>query len=527
MPFETARDCYLSYLERLVAEPSPALQATIENVLSQHSLENPSSSIDYNNLGVIALIEAESSSEAFERSSLLALAHEYFLTGYQLDSNPLCHIHLAMVYWLSGDATNCVPIAFNVFISSLHLGFSGTLLSSAGMVYFPSELGRHGLELALPILLAENAYVQVRILACYLMLLEGLCFYNHIGLQVLEILRDLLPSSIFIKWKYGVALLINNRAEGLLYLHESCHRFPDRAETYQALYMGYRGAGDIEAYSYWHKEALIRSGVVTDAISKQAWQWAALPADSPFTYLLFDSNFLSVEASLRSIVTSVLLVDGDWFEAEMKFWRTYVKPGMVVIDVGANVGVYTFSAAARVGATGKVIAVEPTALCVQCLHETIRINALEQVSVYAVAASDTEGSLSFRVSASSEYNEVVARDVQEAGLVTIPCLPLDIICEKENIQQVDIIKIDAEGHELSVLKGALQVIASFHPVILYENLAGASDANLPVYDFLRTQGYELYRYRAFSNELIKIASAEETPGLLNIIAMPTSNLIQS
>jgi FkbM family methyltransferase len=519
MSFETAEDCYLSYLERLIAELSPALKETLEDTLSKHSLENPSSSIDYNNLGVIALLEAESSSEAFERSSLLALAHEYFLAGYQLDSNPLCRVHLAIVYWLSGDDENCIPIAFNAFISSLHMGFSGTFPSPTGIIYLPGNFERHGKEVILPILLAKSAYAQSRILACQLMLLKGLCFYNDIGLQILEILRELLPDSVFLKWKYGVALLINNRAEGLLYLHESCQHYPDMSETYQALYIGYRATGNIEAYSYWHKEALIRSAGVTDALSKRAWQWATLPADSPFTYLLFDSNLLSVEASLRSIVTSVLLVDRDWFEPEMKFWRTYLKPGMVVIDVGANVGVYTFSAAARVGATGKVIAVEPTALCVQCLHETIQINDFQQVSVYAVAASDTESSLSFRISASSELNEVVARDAKEAGLITIPCLPLDTICEKENIQRVDLIKIDAEGHELNVLKGTLQVLTSCHPVILYENLAGVSGANLPVYDFLQTQGYQLYRYRAFSDELIKIESATELSGLLNVIAI--------
>lgn len=527
MSFEAARDCYLSYLERLIAEPSSALQETIESILSKHSLENPSSSIEYNNLGVIALLEAELSSEAFERSSLLTLAHEYFLTGYQLDSNPLCRVHLAMVYWLSGDTTNCISTAFHAFISTLHLDFSGTLPSPAGIIYLPGDCGRHGEMVALPILLAENAYTQARILACHLMLLEGLCFYNDIGLQVLEVLRELLPDSIFFKWKYGVALLINNRTEGLLYLHESCQRCPDVSKMYQALYLGYRVTGNVDAYSYWRRKAITRSEGVAEVVKKQDWRWTSLPADSPFTYLHFDGILLSVEASLRSIVTSVLLVDENWFEPEMKFWRTYLKPGMNVIDVGANVGVYTFSAASRVGATGKVIAVEPTSSCVQCLHETIQINDLQQVRVYAVAASDAEGSLSFRISASSELNEVVNNSVEEAGLITIPCLSLDSICEKENVQRVDLIKIDAEGHELSVLKGALHMLATFQPVILYENVAGISSVNLPVYDFLQTLGYHLYRYCAFSDRLIKIESTEELSGLLNIVAAPAGSLIQS
>jgi FkbM family methyltransferase len=368
-------------------------------------------------------------------------------------------------------------------------------------------------------LLAESAYVQAQILACHLMLLEGICFYNSIGLRVLEILRDLLPDSLFFKWKYGVSLLINNRTEGLLYLHESCQRCPGVSKMYQALYLGYRVDGNVDACSYWRKEAITRSEGVAEVIKKQDWRWTSLPADSPFTYLLFDGISLSVEASLRSFVTSVLLIDEDWFEPEMKFWRTHLKPGMVVIDVGANVGVYTFSAATRVGSTGRVIAVEPTTLCVQCLHQTIQVNDFQQVSVYAAAASDTEGSLSFRVSANSELNEVVISNVEESDLITIPCLPLDTICEKENIQRVDLLKIDAEGHELSVLKGALHLLTNFQPVILYENVAGASGLNLPVYDFLKTQGYQLYRYRSFSNDLIQIESPAELSGLLNVIAI--------
>jgi FkbM family methyltransferase len=516
MSFETTRDCYLSYLEKIFVESPLRLQEAVATILSKHSLENPSSSIDYNNLGVLALLEAESSSDEFERSSFLALAHDFFLNGCHIDSNPLCRIHITMMYWLLGDTSNRVLMAFDTLIDSFHLGFSGTQSSPPGIVYLSRGFGKHRKAICTPILLTESAYDQARILACFFMLSATLVFYNEKGLRILEILNKVLPDSSLCKLKLGVSLLFNDRMEGILHLHESHLLCPDAPEIYHALCLGYRIGDRFEAYSYWRKEALSRSA------EGPAWQWALLPEDSPFTYLPFDGILLVAEASFQSRVTSVLLVDEDWFEPEMGFWRSYLKPGMVVIDVGANVGVYTFSAAARVGSTGKVIAVEPTALCVKCLHETIQINNLQQVSVYAVAASDTEGSLAFRVSASSEMNEVVATSVEEEGLITIPCLPLDTICEKENIQQVDIVKIDAEGHELSVLKGALHMLAACQPVILYENLAGASGVNLPVYDFLQALGYQLYRYSVFGHTLVRIESATELSGLLNVIALPAS-----
>jgi FkbM family methyltransferase len=519
MSFDIARECYLSYIKKLTTEPPLALQSAVDSLLNRDSLENPISSIDHNNLGVIALLEAESSSEAFEQSSLLALAQEYFISGLQLDSNPLCRVHLAIVYWLSGDDSNCISIAFQAFIDSLHVDFSGTLLSPPGIIYLPGNFGKQAKKIVADILIAKNAYIQSRILACDLMLSATLFFYNETGFRMLQVFQRLLPNSGFLSLKLGISLLINRRKEGLFHLHESCQLCPDEAAALHALYLAYKDAGNIKASSYWYQEACGHNSQILN--KERGWKWTALPINSPFTYLPFDSILLATEASLLSIVTSVLLVDEDWVEPEIKFWRAYLKPGMVAIDIGANVGVYTFSAAARVGATGKVIAVEPTAICLKCLRETIQINDLQQVKVYDIAASDREGSVSFRVSPSSELNEVVTGNVfEEIGLITVPCLPIDIICAEENIQRLDLIKIDAEGHELSVLKGALKVLSTFRPIILYENVAGAIEANLPVYNFLKTYDYQLYRYCAFKDKLIELKSESELPGLLNVIAVP-------
>jgi FkbM family methyltransferase len=528
MSFDTSKESYLTYITRLFVEPSSALNDAVEAILGRDSSENPITSTDHNNLGVMALLEAAAASDEFKRTAYLTIAHGRFQMGCQLDANPLCRVHLAMVYLLSGDSSNCLPIVFKAFIDSVHQDFSGIYPSQPGMVYIPQNFGRRTKELATPVFLAKSAQIQARILASYLMLSAALCFYNDLGMRALDVLDNLLPDSGFIKLKLGVSWLMNGKTEGFLHLHESCQLCPDDPVTYHALCLGYKDAGYIEELSYWCQEAFARGLEATEAMSKQAWQWTHLPTDSPFTYLPFDGILLAAEANLRSIVTSVLLVDEDWFELEIEFWRTYLKPGMVVFDVGANVGVYTFSAATRVGSTGRVIAVEPTLSCVKCLQETIQINGLQQVVVYGVAASNTEGSVSFKFSSSSELNEVVSNDAsQENGLTVVPCLPLDTICTRENIQRVDLIKIDAEGHELSVLQGALNVLATSRPVILYENIAGISGANLPVYDFLKAQGYQLYRYRQFGNQLIKIASVAELPGLLNVIAIHTGNTSQN
>jgi FkbM family methyltransferase len=213
---------------------------------------------------------------------------------------------------------------------------------------------------------------------------------------------------------------------------------------------------------------------------------------------------------------------GDWFEAEMELWRTYLKPGMTVIDIGANVGVYTFSAAQKVGLQGKVIAIEPFQDCITCLEETVRINQLPWVKIYAGAASNYDGSARLSLHSSSELNEVISDNLYEPSsnqTFPINCFTLDSLLEKENLTQVDWLKIDAEGHEMQVLLGAETLLTRFTPHILYENIAGIQSSNFAVSEYLCSIGYQLYYYRPYLQELVPVQKIEEIAGHLNLIAI--------
>jgi FkbM family methyltransferase len=195
---------------------------------------------------------------------------------------------------------------------------------------------------------------------------------------------------------------------------------------------------------------------------------------------------------------------------------------MTVIDVGANVGVYTFSAAQRVGSTGRVLAVEPFGGCVQCLTQTRQVNQMEWVTVCSGAASDRNGSLKLSLSGSSELNRIVQAEAEPSQLgiwEEVPCFRLDSLVEQEKLERVDFLKIDAEGHELQVLTGSEQLLETFAPIILYENMLDQETVNLPVADFLQARGYQLFRYHPFIQQISPILSREEIQGNLNIIAI--------
>ena len=220
-----------------------------------------------------------------------------------------------------------------------------------------------------------------------------------------------------------------------------------------------------------------------------------------------------------------MIAEKDWFEKEMEFWRSAIAPGMTVIDVGANVGVYTFSAALRVGSEGRVLAVEPFSGCVSYLQETCRINHLNWVKVCAGAASDRSGTVRLSLSPASELNKIATgeavAEMQPDSFEEVTCFTLDSLIEQENLSQVDFLKIDVEGHELSVLTGSDRILSEFAPVIMYENIAaGSKDSNVPVADYLRGKGYRLFRYQPYLQNLIPVNSADELHVNMNIIALP-------
>ena len=171
-----------------------------------------------------------------------------------------------------------------------------------------------------------------------------------------------------------------------------------------------------------------------------------------------------------------------------------IRPGHLVVDVGANVGYNTVYAATRVGRDGWVVAVEPAADNVAVLRENIAANALHNVVVHQTAAGRTNevrdlflrGDMS---AVNSLFPESVYASVTE--VVQVKVMPLDDLVEGH----ADVVKIDVEGAELDVLTGmtrllrysGIQLIVEWHPRL--QEAAGYSADALPT--FLLDHGFRL------------------------------------
>lgn len=517
----SAMHSYLKYL----TDSYPGLNqsncsAIVELILGETSFENPQSGIELNNFAVLALIEAEGEEDLSTRFMYLNLALEALQTGVDIYENSLCAAHLSLVFNLTQSIEGMIDPAYQTFVNTLQSAHEKYLPTPAGIIYLPPKADRiYKNRDIFKILSSENGEIQALFLLSEALCYSQLIFYSRQGLRLLNLASQFFNESALVHLKLGISSLNNGFQEGLLYLHRAGNLDKNSTIILQSLYLAYRDLGQLEKAEYWKKIACDRKINISNHFE---YLWSNLEIDSWHTYLQFESDIvLAVEPSFRSIVTSVLLAEADWFEKELEFWRFAIKPGMTVIDVGANMGIYTFSASKRVGSTGCVLAVEPFSGCVKCLQKTCEINQFSWVKICAGAASSYNGTARLALHSSNELNEIISDSEArvEQPCETVSCFTLDVLIERENLTRVDFMKIDAEGHEMSVLAGSYQLIHDFHPTIIYENIASNRGSNITVANCLTALGYQLFRYKPYLRELRAINSEQELKGELNIIAI--------
>lgn len=144
----------------------------------------------------------------------------------------------------------------------------------------------------------------------------------------------------------------------------------------------------------------------------------------------------------------------------------HVPVGGTVLDVGANIGIFTLSAARKVGPTGRVFAIEPIARNVQSLCAGIHGNGFRHVSVFPVAASATAGVVPMLRNANSSNGIVDIHVSPSMADAFAPTQPIHALLQ--DIDRLDVIKIDIEGHEPLAWPGIEPLVRKYGPVIFTE-----------------------------------------------------------
>jgi len=195
---------------------------------------------------------------------------------------------------------------------------------------------------------------------------------------------------------------------------------------------------------------------------------------------------------------------------ETNFIRKACKPGDVALDIGANIGYYTLLMAQLVGPTGFVYAFEPREDFCNYVHRSVSENQFdERCSVHCCALADNEGTVKFRIHPKRDldpsdpnyystcYLADSESDKDKDAFIQVKVEILDKILAAAPQRRVSLIKIDVEGAEHLVFRGAEKLLRRDKPVILSEifgpQLENVSKVNTLTYvRFLEALGYRCH-----------------------------------
>ncbi|MEP7292212.1 MAG: FkbM family methyltransferase [Chloroflexota bacterium] len=213
------------------------------------------------------------------------------------------------------------------------------------------------------------------------------------------------------------------------------------------------------------RNLLSARGRAKNKILRRDWAWhmARFKALEARCYLeaKLDGNLTLFANPDDLAVGKTVFLRGNWEPAETDFIKRYVKPGMMVFDIGANIGAHTLLIAKQVGENGHVHAFEPSAAN-EYLSRNVQVNQFNNTTVNAVALSDKPGTLRLtRALPGLEAFSSVGRPTfteSFSGFYDAPAETLDDYVSQYQIPSIDLAKMDVEGAEIVILKGAQRIL---------------------------------------------------------------------
>jgi FkbM family methyltransferase len=195
--------------------------------------------------------------------------------------------------------------------------------------------------------------------------------------------------------------------------------------------------------------------------------------------------------------------------------REETKPGMTVVDVGANVGVYTGLFSKSVGPHGKVIALEPSPSNWRALCKAASMNLWNNVELHQMAAADRSGHMRFECSVFNSGNNALSTDYPSGEGLEVEVAPLDSIVAG---RKVHFIKIDVQGWEASVLRGARRTLSENRPLsvrveIWPSGLRHAGSSADEVVELLESAGLQIE-----AEDKRKLSDSKNSSGYFDITA---------
>jgi len=200
--------------------------------------------------------------------------------------------------------------------------------------------------------------------------------------------------------------------------------------------------------------------------------WILILSNALVSEIMLHKRKLYLLRPLFGKVKILLIPDLDsiWLFGHIYICNDYnkiyeLRKNDLVLDVGANVGIYTLKCLQSVS---YVISIEPDPLNVQILHYNLKLNNLhDKCKVVQVAAGDKMEKRYLYLNSCCMRHSLLP-DYPTLKKIIVECIPLSQLVNNLKLQHVDFVKIDVEGYELNVLRGMTEIIRRFNPILIVE-----------------------------------------------------------
>jgi FkbM family methyltransferase len=181
--------------------------------------------------------------------------------------------------------------------------------------------------------------------------------------------------------------------------------------------------------------------------------------------IIKEINDVKYELDLNEVIDSSLYFSGTFEQDVEQIISRCLRPGMCILDIGANIGYHTFRMAKIAGEGGHVYAIEPTQWAFNKLLRNASLNTgITNITFSKVGLSDSNaGEVSLYFQSSYRLNGKQIYSTENIELLT-----LDKYISRNNIDRVDFVKMDVDGFEGKIIKGAEKSLMYMKPILLME-----------------------------------------------------------
>ncbi|HEX75388.1 MAG TPA: FkbM family methyltransferase [Dehalococcoidia bacterium] len=234
---------------------------------------------------------------------------------------------------------------------------------------------------------------------------------------------------------------------------------------------------------------------------------------------------ITYELDLNELIDNSIYYEGCFELFTTAVIDKYVKSGMTVFDIGANIGGHTLRCAKLVGRSGKVIAFEPMPWAFSKLKRNVELNDFNNIVFEKFALSNVTGRQCVYFKSSWGLEGRSALDSE--GSREVDFITLDEYVEGNNISKIDFIKLDVDGYEYKVVRGGVNSIKKFKPVMIIEfgkwTLRKYGDSLEDLIDLLASLGYSFYSEKGLSRyrrKKLLLDAIPEHGATINVLCKP-------